>query len=199
MTQMIFRRYALCAAFLAFVLAGATVAQDQSDPSGCGDAVTRFLGMPNQQNLERLSRTDAESCWKMVASSNVKQKQLNEKVEGGNRWAARYLAAHLRELDGGNLEDSLIALGEFSERNMEYILLLNKQGLLSNHELSDSLTMLPLSTSDEPRAQLRTLKQRKNKVLQVHRADLSRQRTQALNSIDTFASEIRSKNRGPID
>ena len=196
---MILRRYVLCVAFLAFVLARATVAQDQSDPSGCGDAVARFLGMPNQQNLEMLSRADPESCWKMVSSSNATQKQLNEKVEGGNRWAARYLAGHLRELDGGNLEDSLTALGKFSEGNMEYILLLNKQGLLSNHELSDSLTMLPLSTSDEPRAQLRTLKQRKNKVLQVHRADLSRQRTQALNSIDTFASEIRSKNRGPID
>jgi hypothetical protein len=140
-----------------------------------------------------LSRIDSQSCWKVFGESNAKQKELNDKVQQGDRWAARYLATHLKNLDGGNLEDSLISLGEFAEHDMQDFFLLRKQGLLSTREFSDSLTMLPESTVDNPRAQLRLLGSRRNKVVGVHRSDLSGERAQALTSIDDSVSEIRSK------
>ena len=129
----------------------------------------------------------------MVEPSNPALDQLNHWAERGNRWAARYLAEHLKQLDGGNLEDALIALGQFSDHDMERLLLFASKEQLSNREITNALTMLPLSLSDDPRAQLELLSARKNKVLRVTRNDLSKQRSQALNAIDGFAAEIRSK------
>jgi hypothetical protein len=114
-------------------------------------------------------------------------------VEQGNDWSAQYLVKHLRALDGGNLEDSLIALGLFSDHHMERLLIFAKKGQLSKQELSDTLTMLPLSLSDNPAGQLDYLKARRNRVMRVTRKNLSEQKAQALSTIDNFESEIRSK------
>lgn len=181
------------------VLTGAAIGRSQNGATDCPHAVARFLSTSSRQSLDVLSRIDPESCWNVFGASNAKQKELDQKVQQGDRWAARYLAAHLKNLDGGTLEDSLIALGEFAERHMQDFLLLREQGLLSTREFSDSLTMLPLSTSDDPRAQLRSLESRRNKVLGVHRADLSKERSQALVCINNFVAEIRSKNPGVND
>jgi hypothetical protein len=108
--------------------------------------------------------------------------------------SSQYLAKHLKQLDGGNLEDALVALGQFSDHDMERLLFFAKSGLLSKHELSDALTMLPLSLSDNPRAQLDSLGRRRSNIMRITQKDLSEQRAQALSAIDEFASEIRSKN-----
>jgi hypothetical protein len=75
-------------------------------------------------------------------------------------------------------------------------LFISSEGLLPKSELTDALTMLPLSLSDNPRAQLDSLNLRRSKVVRVTQKDLLEQRTQALSAIDNFASEIRSKNPG---
>ena len=75
---------------------------------------------------------------------------------------------------------------------MTRLLLLAKNRLLSERELSDTLTMLPLSLSDNPDAQLKVLNQRRSKVVGVTRKDLMQQRREALAAIDAFASEIRA-------
>lgn len=115
-------------------------------------------------------------------------------METGNRWAAQYSAEHLKELDGGNLEDALIALGQFSHHDVQSLLMFANKGLLTKRELADALTMLPLSLSDDPRAQLSSLQARRGKLVKVNRADLQKQRAQALAAIDAFMSEIVSKN-----
>jgi hypothetical protein len=79
---------------------------------------------------------------------------------------------------------------------MESFLYFANRGLISKRELEDALTMLPLSLSDDPRAQSHLLSARKSKVMRVTRMDLSEQRTEALSAINNFASEIRSKNPG---
>jgi hypothetical protein len=145
---------------------------------------------------------DELSCWTVIGSSNDNLNRLNYLVETGNRWAAQYSAEHLKELDGGNLkeldggnlEDALIALGQFSNHDAQRLLLFANNGLLSKRELTDALTMLPLSLSDNPHAQLISLQSRRDKVMRVTRADLQKQRAQALAAIDTFVSEITSKN-----
>jgi hypothetical protein len=152
--------------------------------------------MPTKDTIDKLSESDGTTCWAAFESSNANLNKLDRWVEQGNRWAAQYLSQHLRQLDGGNLEDALVALGEFSNHDMERLLRFAKAGLLAKNELSDTLTMLPLSLSDNPRAQLASLSRRRTNLMRVTAKELSEQKAQALNAIDEFAAEIRSKNPG---
>lgn len=147
------------------------------------------MSAPDEAKRLALEKTE---CSTVIRSSNENLSQLNRSVEAGNQSAARYSAEHVKQLDGGNLEDALIALGQFSNRNMTRFLLFEKDGVLSEREVSDALTMLPLSLSDNPDAQLKVLNQRRSKVVTVTRKDLLQQRKQALAAIDAFISEIRS-------
>ena len=161
----------------------------QPAPSDCQLAVDAFLSSPDEAKLLAL---DKSACSPVIRSSNENLNRLNGFVAGGNPWAAQYSAEHVKELDGGNLEDALIALGQFSNHDMTRLLLFAKNRLLSERELRDALTMLPLSLSDNPDAQLKALNQRRSKVVGVTRKDLSQQRREALAALDAFASEIRS-------
>lgn len=160
----------------------------------CREAVMMFLTTPEKRTLIALSEASETECWSVIEQSNSNLNQLMHLVEQGNDWSAQYLVEHLRVLDGGNLEDSLIALGLFSDHHMERLLIFAKKGQLSKQELSDTLTMLPLSLSDNPAGQLDYLKARRNRVMRVTRKNLSEQKTLALSAIDNFESEIRSKN-----
>jgi hypothetical protein len=162
--------------------------------STCQEAVDEFLVLPTDQTLARLAILDQAGCWPVLRASNSTQDKLNHWVQRGNPWAAQYLAKHLNQLDGGNLEDAFIALGEFSDHNTEFLLLFAKNGLLTKHELTNALTMLPLALSDNPRAQLNSLALRRSKVERVMRRDLAHQRVEALGAIDEFVAEIKSKN-----
>jgi hypothetical protein len=162
--------------------------------SACQGAVDEFLVLPTDQTLARLATLDQAGCWPVLRSSNSTVDKLNHWVQRGNPWAALYLAKYLNQLDGGNLEDAFIALGRFSEHDMESLLLLAKNGLLTKHKLTSALTMLPLALSDNPRAQLNSLALRRSKVKRVTRRDLAHQRAQALGAIDEFVAEIKSKN-----
>jgi len=169
-------------------------ASESAISPNCQEAISSFLATPAKRTFVALSGSDEADCWAIIGSSNANLNQLIHSVEQGNRWAAQYLAKHLRKLDGGNLEDSLIALGQFSDHNMERLLIFANKGHLSKHNLTDALTMLPLSLSDNPHAQLDLLKARRNSVMRVTRKDLLKQRSQAFKVIDDFVSEIRSKN-----
>lgn len=133
----------------------------------------------------------------LIILSNANVTRLNELVKSGNRWAAEFSARNLKGLDGGNLEDALVALGQFSEHDMVRLLMFAQAGLLSTNELSDALTMLPLSLSDNPGAQLNLVMTRRNKAAAVREQVLSNQRAQALKALDDFAVEIRSKQNTP--
>jgi len=161
----------------------------------CHEEAMAFLATPNEKTALAVSGVSEMVCWKVIESSNANLNHLIHSVENGNRWAAQYLAKHLKSLDGGNLEDSLIALGQFAGRHMEYFLDFAKEGSISDHELKDALTMLPLSLSDNPTAQLKALKARKTRVMKVTRADLRKQRVTALKAIDDFVSEIRAHDK----
>lgn len=153
-----------------------------------------FLATPEKRTLIALSEASDTECWSVIEQSNSNLNQLMHWVEQGNDWSAQYLVENLRALDGGNLEDSLIALGLFSDHHTERLLIFAKKGQLSKQELSDALTMLPLSLSDNPAGQLDYLKARRHRVMRVTRKNLSEQKALALSAIDDFESEIRSKN-----
>lgn len=159
----------------------------------CQRSVSTFLDNPNKSTVAALSELRDSTCWHVIDSSNTDFNRLSEWVGKGNPWAAQYLANHLKRLDGGNLEDALRALGQFSDHDMEGLLILAGRGRLSNGELTDALTMLPLNLSDDSAAQLKSLAARREHVMGVTRKDLTEQKAAALKAIDDFASEIRAK------
>src|ERR1700739_404793 len=116
-------------AFLLSIIAGRSVSPQASASStvlGCKDAANAFIALPTKNTLAAVAGPDAATCWAVIASSNADLNHLEHWVEQGNRWAAQYLAKHLKQLDGGNLEDALVALGQFSDHNMERLLFFAK-------------------------------------------------------------------------
>ncbi len=105
-------------------------------------AVKAFLASPDRSTVAGLSGSNEAGCWAVIDSSNSNLGRLTHWVKQGSQSAAAYLAKHLKQLDGGNLEDALVALGDFSDHNMEEFLILARKGLLSGSELSDALTRI---------------------------------------------------------
>jgi len=103
----------------------------------------RISPFPSASSLRALNNGDAGSCWNSIGTSNEKLQAMNTLVSNGNHSAAHYLASHLKRLGGGNLEDALIALGQFSEMDMAGFLELTRAHVLTSRESSDALTMLP--------------------------------------------------------
>lgn len=180
--------------FTLIVIAASLQASATFNESDCRENIRVFLSHPGKIEMNALSQSGITDCWTLIGSSNANTDRLNYWVKHGNQWAARYLAEHLKQLDGGNLEDSLIALGVFSDHDMHQILIFANEGLLSDQQLLDVLTMLPLSTSDDAQRQLEILKARRKSVVQVSERRLERQRVEALKAIDSFILEIQSKN-----
>lgn len=174
------------------MLSSSNVQATESKSPSCEKAITSFLATPSKQTYAALSEKNGVSCWSIIRLSNTNLNQLIHSVEQGNLWAAQYLVKNLRSLGGGNLEDSLISLGQFSEHNMEQFFVFVRDGKISKREFSDALTMLPLSLSDDRDAQLSVLKTRKDKVMQVTRKDLVEQNGLALKAINDFMAEIRA-------
>jgi len=160
--------------------------------SSCAAAVETFLGSPSEQTLIPLKN---ETCWEKIGGFDPNLDRVEHSAGQGNRWSALYLARHLRQLDGGNLEDALAALGEFSDHDMERLLVFAKDGVLSKYELEETLIMLPTSLSDDSHAQLRFLRQRRSRLLRVHRKELSKQRAEGIASIDVLISKIQWRSR----
>jgi hypothetical protein len=116
---------------------------------------------------------------------------MNTLVSNGNHSAAHYLASHLKRLGGGNLEDALIALGQFSEMDMAGFLELTRAHVLTSRESSDALTMLPLSMTDEPKTQLAAMERRRVAATLISQKSLEKYKTVALSEIDQFVTEIK--------
>jgi hypothetical protein len=158
----------------------------------CQHEAIAFLNRPTQYTFNTLVGVDEARCWPVIGSSNSNLQRLINSVQEGKSWAAQYLATNLTRLDGGNLEDSLIALGQFSDHSMKRFLSFAEKGQISKHELADAVTMLPLSLSDDPAAQLSALKARRNLVTRINQDDLSDQKALALKAIDGFIAQIKA-------
>jgi hypothetical protein len=144
---------------------------------------------------ERLANVNARAYAKKYNEevlSQVQGAELLGSVAKGDDGSARNLIGRLKDMDGGNLEDALVALGQFSDIHMDAFLAFAQQGLLSQRELTDALIMLPLSLGDDQSAQLSALQDRKHKVQHVTRTDLLEQRALALQAIDKAIDEVKA-------
>lgn len=183
-------------AVLLIGLTGVLHASNSTAVTSCQKLANIFLATPTKSTLSNLKMANEDECWQAIGGSNAKLEKLLHSVKKGNFSAASYLAANLKALGGGNLEDSLVALGKFSDVDMESFLVLAKQGLLSEHQLGDALTMLPLSTSDNQKAQLSAMQFREQKVRHETLDDLSEEKALALKAIDDFIAEIKASKSG---
>jgi len=174
-----------------FFLSACVQASEKPAASDCKETARVFLMLPSEEGMNALAGSREAACWLEFESSNTNGSKLNGWVERGNRWAAQYLATHVNHLEGGNGEDALIALGMFSEQDMESLFVFAKHGLLTKNDFHHALTMLPLSLADDLHAQLNALNTRRAKVSLVARKDLSEQKQQALTAIDEFAAELK--------
>ena len=192
MVKMYFKK-SLSVLWLLLVL-GRPCQSSRPIPHGCRQAMAAFLQNPTEETHSNLTLFAGGECWSILGSSNQKQKQLTESVAGGNQWAAKYLALHLRQIGGGNLEDALISLGQFGDRDMESLLMLRKNEILSRHSLEKAVVMVPSSLADELKSQLELLETRKSEVIAVSKEGLMNEKAEAIAAIDKVTALIRLHN-----
>lgn len=125
--------------------------------------------------------------------SNSEQAQaLDRRAESGQRRAAFCLAVGLRSLDGGELEDALVALGLYGDRHPADLLALTHRGVLSKRSLTDAVGMLPLSLADDPTAQLKAMEARRYRFRRVVALELASERRIAMQAGESALREIRA-------
>ena len=125
------------------------------------------------------------------ASLNTEQiHKLDGLVAQGDPSAARLLAPHVRQLDGGELEDALRAFGQYSTHDMRGFLTLASTGVLTKGEMCDALTALPLDLVDHFEAQLGELRARRGAIRKIHNVQQREYAELAVAVIDEFIAQV---------
>ena len=166
----------------------------------CLSDASRFANKPNQERYNALKKPNTqavrEECWdeiireKTWTENNVPcvSQPLFDKVIGkvsnGNRWAALFIAANLNRLDGGDLEDGLVALGLTMNKDPSLVLRLYRDGIIPEAAFKWCVASRPLKLVDNDTATLAFLKQRRKKILSVKMRELVDAKKTALASLD---------------
>ncbi|MBX3690208.1 hypothetical protein [Dokdonella sp.] len=161
----------------------------------CYGAVSMFIQRADEKTLAELRAADPKECWIYFDLCDDRRGALQQRVAEGNRPAATYLASKLKLLGGGNLEDAMVALGEFSEKDMESFLAFARDHVLSPQVIADAVVMLPLETVDEPALQLGEIVKRRNAAAKVSEQSLQEYRRGVLAALDAAVLRIK-KNYG---
>jgi hypothetical protein len=179
----------LAAAAVAFpVTASGADSDGDSDMDSCRLSIARLLQAPTSSNFAAFQRDNLDGCWSRVAMEQLQE--FDKLVAGGNRPAARFLAQHVRQLDGGELEDALRAFGQFASHHMADFLALSAAGALTERQATNALTMLPLDLDDNFTAQIAALRARRIRLEHVRDPNVQTLKRAAIASIDQFIQEI---------
>lgn len=169
-------------------VAGVVQAEPLQSVADCKELASTFLANPTKETMSALQ----PQCWETFDSSDANFGGLLHIARNGSHWAAFYVGENLKKTDGSNLEDSLSALGQFSDAHMETLLIFAKESVISESELTDALTMFPESTGEDQRAQLAVMQSRAEKIKRINRKDLVIQKAIALNAIKKFIAQIKA-------
>lgn len=175
-------------------LSAAEPSRGNTSSRKCSDAVTLFVATPTSHNYEDIRPLMGDTCWSTLTVKQIQS--LDALVAAGNKFAAQLMAPHLRQLDGGELEDALRAFGRYSIHDMRDFLSLVASRALTQQEASDALTMLPLELDDQFDAQLAALRTRRTAVENVHDSQLQAAAKSALHAIDAFMAEVETARSG---
>ena len=160
----------------------------------CEIEMTRFIQHPNSEALNAIKKVESwdSKCWLEINANKSKRKLLSKHVQNGNKVAISFVAESLPNLDGGELEDALRMLGESLTSHPSLLLRMTNNQVLTQTNLEDSVTMLPLRFVDRPKATRSELKFRLKKIREVKDNSLSEQREIAINAlVDAIDSEVK--------
>jgi hypothetical protein len=113
-----------------------------------------------------------------------------EAAEHGDTPSARCVASHVQRLDGGDLEDALIALGFYGDHHPRELLKMAKSGKLSRRAFKGALSMLGDSYADRFRAQLKRFVKRRELIRSVSDPSLRPQEWTAIRTLNARIREI---------
>lgn len=163
-----------------------------ASPKGdCSSPLSGFLAHPDAARFHALVRKP--SCAVALTDDNAALQQLQKRVTQGNLWAARYLARTLPGLDGGNLEDGLLALGQFADKHPDALLNMVHQGELSLRSMTEALIMHPASLTDDRKATLVGLQRRLRLIYKVHQEALRFEQAEAAQALQQAIANIRQE------
>jgi hypothetical protein len=152
-----------------------------ADGPDCRAISDSFIVSPNEEGRLLLEQGQ---CWHQFEYGSTYFAKLKQRVQGGDTSAAILVAEHLHATDGAELEDWLVALGQFSDRKPEVFLDFAKTGRVTTRTLTNAVKILPLDTSDDLPRQLTLLRARATKLRAVSRQDLAEQRHIALKALN---------------
>lgn len=181
-------------ALLALGFLGSALAYGETSEGGgsedwlCQAAIAQFLRAPSGATFAVMDRGAGEECSKLT----IEQLQdLDRLASNGNRYAAQILSSQIRHLDGGELEDALRSLGEFASAHMREFMAPAVADALTDQDVADALTMLPLDLEGNVCGQLGELNKRRS-ALEDLTEPIARQRGKAaIAAIDSFIGEIK--------
>jgi hypothetical protein len=160
----------------------------------CQKDVTLFLIEPSYKNYLELNKNnstkDGNACWIELKRDIHNLAKLYKHAKQGNKWAIKILIQHMRELDGGELEDAYRALGESIDTAPKILLQEFCDGRMTEDQFTQAVEMLSLSFVDDKKGTLLALKTRKRKILSIKEAALKRQKQMAIKVIDSRIKEI---------
>lgn len=107
-----------------------------------------------------------------------------------NEWAIKILIKHTSDLDGGELEDAYIALGESVDIKPIILLREFKEQRMTENQFAQAVEMLSLSFTDNESGKVLALKARKKKILLIKDVNLKQQKRVAIKAIDSRIGRI---------
>lgn len=160
----------------------------------CQHKIALFLSDPSYKNyLELYSNESAianDACWSEIKRDVHNLARLYKYTTQGNEWAIKILLEHTSDLDGGELEDAYIALGESFDSKPRVLLREFKKRRMTENQFTQALLMLPLSLTDDVRGELTALKARKKTILSIKDAALNHQKKMAAKVLDSQIEQI---------
>jgi hypothetical protein len=171
-----------------------TAAVTEAFAGDCKNKVALFLNQPNYENYLALNRNDtsenSDVCWLDLKIDVDNLASLYGHARQGNTWAIKILIKHTSDLDGGELEDAYIALGESIDREPRILLREFKEKRMTENQFKQALVMLPLSLTDNEKGEVAALKARKSKIHSIKDSSLKQQKELAEKVINSRIRRI---------
>lgn len=157
----------------------------------CRSKVASFLDHPISKTYQELDSVgNSEKCWSILKDANNLYR-LYEHSSKGNHWAIKVLISHLSGLDGGELEDAYIALGESVDVAPMELLIVFGNHQISNDQFKQALLMLPSILVDNKKGSLARLANRKKLIQSINDSNLQNQKTIATEIISCEIKELK--------
>ncbi len=163
----------------------------------CQQEIVNFLNNPSRENYLALAKKNrprvTDKCWIELKKEPDNLLTLYECSKKGNQWCVDLLVKYLSTLDGGELEDAYIALGESIDSNPTILLEIHRNSQITTDQFQQALIALPLNYVDNKNGALLALKHRENSIASIKSNRLNYQKKSASEFLENQISHITNK------